>query len=189
MAAPTLCPPERLARIAAAVRTDAARSLGEIDAALADHPADARLRFLRGSVLAGLERYDEARAAMAEAVALAPAFHIARFQLGLLQLTSGAAGDAEATWAPLAGLPPGHYLRVFAEGLGCLIRDEFDGCAERLTRGMTLNAENLALNGDMQLILDRLAAEGRLSQPPAPAEPVSAAHLLLRRYADRGKPN
>ena len=42
----------------------------------------------------------------------------------------------------------------------------------------------------MQLILDKLASDGHLGGPaPEPGEPVSAAHLLLQRYANRGKPN
>ena len=89
------------------MRADAGgRGLAATDAALADYPADPRLLFLRGSLLAGLQRYDEARAAIAGAVELAPEFAIARFQLGFLQLTSGAAREAETTWAPLRRLRP-----------------------------------------------------------------------------------
>ena len=179
-----LCPPEPLARIMAAVSADQARGLVEIDAGLRRHPADPRLRFLRGSVLAGLERYDEAREAMALAVELAPDFAVARFQLGFLELTCGAAAAAEATWGPLDALPDTHYLRVLARGLRHLMRDEFAEAAAGLRRGMALNTENPALNGDMQLILDKLSADGLIDG--AAKEPVSAAHLLLQRYSDKG---
>ncbi len=89
------CPQDVLARTADAVKSDSARGLAAIDDALKRYPLDARLHFLRGSVLAGLERYDEARAAIGEALRIAPGFAIARFQLGFLELTCGAPAAAE----------------------------------------------------------------------------------------------
>jgi len=86
-----------------------------------------------------------------------PIFAIARFQLGFFQLTSGEATDALSTWGPLALLPEGHYLRTFRCGLTYLIRDEFGPAIEQLRLGIAANEENLPLNRDMQLIIDRIS--------------------------------
>ena len=51
------------------------------------------------------------------AVALAPDFLIARYQLGFFELTSGEVDNALATWGPLLRLPEDNYLRQFVEGM------------------------------------------------------------------------
>jgi tetratricopeptide (TPR) repeat protein len=173
------CPANVLASAAAAVRSDSVRGLAAVDDVLKRYPRDARLHFLRGSVLAGLGRFDEARKAIGKALRIAPGFAIARFQLGFLELTSGAPVAAQATWAPLETLPRDHPLRIFMIGLTHLIRDEFAQAIAQLSRGMELNTDNPALNGDMQLIIDELRAAGLAPQPD---EAVSEAHWLLRRY-------
>jgi Flp pilus assembly protein TadD len=177
------CPQDRLAEVIAAAKADERRGLGVLDVVLRDYPGDARLHFLRGSLLAGLEQFDAAREAMTTAVRLAPGFWVARFQLGFLELTSGSPGAADATWRPLDALGQDHPLRVFANGLRHLARDEFAECVASLQRGIALNSENPAINADMQLILSRLATEGLT---PRADEPVSAAQLLLQQYG--GKP-
>ncbi len=160
--------------------------------------------FLLGSEYAQIGLMDDAKQCMARAIERAPDFAIGRFQLGLLCLTSGAAADAEAIWAPLAHLPANHpqagYLGAFHRGLLHLIRDEFDGVVEQLTLGIGLNLENPALNVDMQRVVDEVrqlqAAQAGSSQAApaaAPAAEVAAAeeetqHLFLNAYS-RGKPH
>src|SRR5579872_4604048 len=98
----TLCPQPEL---------DALRAQGEgqrvatLERLLASHPADARLHFLKGSLLAGREDFKGARAAMETALRLAPGYAVARFQLGLLRLTGGEPVAAQEIWGPLHGLP------------------------------------------------------------------------------------
>jgi tetratricopeptide (TPR) repeat protein len=174
-----ICPQDVIAATAEAVRLDSVRGILAIDGALKRYPGDARLHFLRGSVLAGLQRYEEARAAMAEALRIAPGFALARFQLGFLELTSGAPAAAEATWAPLATLPEDHYLLIFVGALGHLIRDEFAETVAQLMRGIKRNAENPEINGNMQLIIDQVSEKHLV---PLTKEAISEAHLLLQRY-------
>src|SRR5260221_244134 len=100
------CPAERLSEVAAIVAGDDVKGLDRLDGLIGEFPRDARLHFLRGSVLAGLRRYEEARVAMQRAVEIAPHYALARFQLGFLEVTSGDAAAAEATWRPLDA-PPG----------------------------------------------------------------------------------
>ncbi len=163
--------------------------LAQVDRLLATYPEDARLHFLRGSILAGIGRSIEALSALKRAVALAPDFAIARFQLGFFQLTSGEPGDALSSWGPLAMLPPDHYLRLFVGGLTYLIRDEFDDAVAQLRAGIAANQENLPLNRDMQLIIDRVSELEDDSPAPEESGVASATSVLLGQFMPRGRPN
>lgn len=167
-----------------------------------------RLHFLKGSVLAGLQRYDEGRAAMARAIEIAPDFALARFQLGFLDLTSGRAIDAMGVWQKLGDLAEDAPLRVLAEGLANLAADNFAEAARLIKMGMALNVENSLINADMQLILDEIGSREKqqvaagsqsVSDRAAPPEaqqassqteaPPSAVDLLLRQQALRDSPS
>lgn len=180
----TLCDDIRLQELMTAIAADKGDEIALVDRALGDYPDDPRLHFLRGSLLAAIGRPIEALSALKAAVALAPDFAIARFQLGFFQLTSGEAGDALSTWGPLALLPEGHYLRTFVAGLTYLIRDEFATAIEQLRLGIAGNEENLPLNRDMQLIIDRVSD---LAVGDAGDETMSATSLLLGQFS--GRPN
>ena len=173
------CPPDILSEAIATVRADDQRGLEQIELLLKTYSHDARLHFLRGSLLASQQRYGDARQAMQMAIQIAPDYAVARFQLGFLELTSGDAGAAEVTWGPLERLAPDDPLRLFCTGLRHLIRDEFAPAIETLAAGMTLNTENPALNGDMQLIIDK----SRELMRGQGEEPTSSAHLLLQQYS------
>jgi predicted TPR repeat methyltransferase len=77
-------------------------------------PASGLPHFLTASEQAGAGRIDAAEMAFANAVLLAPDFTLARYQLGLLQFTSGRAAVALITWQPLFALaetdPLGHFV-------------------------------------------------------------------------------
>ena len=137
-------------------------------------------------MLIGKGRMIEAHRSLTRAVALAPDFAIARFQLGLFQLTSGESENALETWGRLDKLADGHYLRNFVDGLRCLIRDDFAGVIEKLQQGIALNQENPPLNRDMQLIIDRcrpLLAHARTTGDAT--EPASETSLILQHFKDR----
>ncbi len=128
------------------------------DALIARFPEDPRLHFMRGSLLAGSGRPIEAHGSLARAVELAPDFHLARYQLGFFELTSGEVDEALSTWGPLLRLPEGAYLRRFVEGLTHLIRDEFGEAIACLRSGIALNRENEPLNNDIRLVIGQCEA-------------------------------
>jgi tetratricopeptide (TPR) repeat protein len=175
------CPDEMLAQVIALAGDDEAGALAQIAALVDDHPADPRLHFLAGSLLAALARYEEAREAMARAIEIAPDYAIARFQLGLLELSSGDAEAAIATLQPLAELESGEALVLFAGGLIYLARDELAAAANLLRQGIECNRDHPLVSRDMELILAEIAQKGAASAEPD--REVSAAQMLLREHA------
>lgn len=175
-------PPERLSAALEAAQANDARGLSAVEGLLVSYPGDPRLQFLRGSLLAGLRRYPEAKEAMAAAVSLAPDYAIARFQLGLLELTSGEPAAALSTWGPLQMLPPDNPLHLFAAGLTHMIRDEWAETIAKLEKGIEGNSEILPLNRDMQMVISECQRklEGGGTEPGG--EPVSAVQQLLQQF-------
>jgi tetratricopeptide (TPR) repeat protein len=163
--------------------------LPQMEILLRDFPEDPRLHFLYGSTLISAGRLIEAHRSLTRAVELAPDFAIARFQLGLFQLTSGEPNAALTSFGPLDRLPDTHYLRAYVDGLRCLIRDDFAGTTENLKRGIALNQENLPLNGDMQILIERCQPllAGTTHEPAETS--VSETSLILRQFADRNRLN
>jgi tetratricopeptide (TPR) repeat protein len=159
--------------------------------------------FLLGSEYAQIGLIDDARACLQRALVRAPDYAIARFQLGLLDLTSGVPESALQVWAPLDALddadPQGDYLRAFLRGLQALIRDEFANVVRWLEQGISLNVDNPALNANMQRIVDEVralqaqqpasdAAKHMLADAPAEAQEELPNHLFINAYT-RGKPH
>ena len=175
-----LCPDDRVRALLDAARIDPDQALPLLSRAGDEFPSDPRLRFLIGSFLAGDGRYTDARSEMREALRIDPSYAIARFQLGLLELTSGDAAAAELTWRPLDDLPPDDALRVFSERMRSLARDDFDGAVGLLERGIALNCEHTALSNDMNMLIQAIRAH-RASGAPTVQE-TSAAHMLLQQY-------
>jgi tetratricopeptide (TPR) repeat protein len=176
-----LCPQDKLSSLMTAIGSDEPRAMRALDTLLSAYPRDARLHFLRGSLLAARQDYKAARAAMRHAVDLAPDYAVARFQLGFLLLTSGEPYPAQEAWGPLHALPVDHYLRLFVEGLTRLIRDEFSDTIRLLKEGVERNRENLPMNRDMQLIIDEV--RGKMSAQANGEAPVSTVDMLLQQAA------
>ena len=181
-AALEICPPERLNQALVIVEEDGHAGLAALEGLLAEYPDDPQLHFLGGSVLAGLGRFDEAQVALAMAVEIAPDFEIARFQLGLMRLTSGNLDGAMTTWAPLQALADDHPLRLFSEGLLQMADDAFVAAGEKIRAGLARNHENPVLNRDMQMVLDAMAQQ---TAEAATSEEMSEAHLLLQQFAPK----
>ena len=163
--------------------SDDSVNLAEIDRLLERYRDDARLHFLRGSLLAGQQKAVDAHAALARAVDLAPDFAIARYQLGFFELTSGEVDRALSVWGPLMRLPADAYLRVFAESLTHLVRDEFDEALAGMQRGIALNQESEPLNGDIRLLMaecEKLRdGSGKNGAAPAGDNGASSATSVL----------
>ncbi|MES2442151.1 MAG: hypothetical protein V4574_04920 [Pseudomonadota bacterium] len=177
----TLCSDEEMVQLLQAMQTDAADELALAERLIDAYPEDSRLHFLRGSLLAGSGRPIEAHASLTRAVALAPEFVLARFQLGFFELTSGEAARALATWEPLDSLPADHYIAHFVSGLRHLIADRFAESIAALEAGIAVNDENLPLNRDMQLIINECTGLAE-RKPAAAAEEASATSVLLGQF-------
>ena len=176
-----MTPNELLQPILGQIQQDGDQALISLDGLIDVYDRDARLHFLRGSVLAGLERYTEARTAMQKAIEIAPGYALARYQLGFLELTSGDANAAQSTWHPLLDLPSDNPLKLFVQGMNKLIVDDFDAAVPLLEEGIRLNTEVPPMNKDVGLILQQIRE--RL-QPQVAVEDVdSGAHFLLRQYS------
>lgn len=185
---PTTCDAGRMHDLVEAMQEDE-NQIDRVDLLLAEFPDDARLHFLRGSMLVANGRLIEAHRALSRAVALEPDLHIARFQLGLFQLTSGEAENALETWGRLDRLSDGHYLREFVDGMRCLLRDDFAGTIQHLEQGIALNHENPPLNRDMTMIIERcrpLLANAGLKEESG--EAASETSLILNQFT-RSKPH
>jgi Flp pilus assembly protein TadD len=182
----------------------AASQANRVDEALAQFRQAAELaphsglpHFLIGAELAQLGRMDEAEVAYANAVLLAPELEMARYQLGLIQFTSGRAALGLVTWGPLFQLPVGNPLHHIVRGFAALAQDDFDTATAGFREGMQLNQGNAALNNDLQMLIDRIAARNKVSQPAdspvdgeAPAESPAGddagLHVLLSNYQRQG---
>ena len=177
-----LCDDDALLSLVQDMQGGSSNGLERMESLLTKHPEDARLHFMRGSFLVGAGRLIEGHDGLKRAVALAPDFAIARFQLGFFQLTSGEAEAALETWGRLDRLTDGHYLREFVDGLRCLIRDDFLGTVVHLRAGIACNSENPPQNGDMQLIIDQ--CESILAGAAADGDDaVSETSLILQRFS------
>ncbi|MDR2858129.1 MAG: hypothetical protein LBV50_09815 [Novosphingobium sp.] len=180
-----LCPDEIMATLVGLLQQDEPAGLARLDELAGRYPDDARLLFLKGSMMAARKDYDGARKAMRQAVDAAPDFAIARFQLGFLLLTCGEPWAARETWGPLHGLPEGHYLLHFVRGLSHLIHDAFPAAIGELERGIAANSENLPLNRDMRLIIDEIRRKELAGGAGGQGSDVSSAQLLLQQASLR----
>jgi predicted Zn-dependent protease len=180
-----LCPEAALVGLTQLADNNTERGLDATDRLLASFAADPRLHFLKGSLLAALQRYAEAAPPMYRAIELAPAFHIARFQLGLLLLSGGDAARAVQVWQPLGGLEANDSLRLFSEGLQHLAQDSLSEAERLLREGMVQNVEHPLLNNDMQLFLDQIANRDSATSSSEPEEASSETHWLLQVAASR----
>ena len=164
--------------VATVADAEGAIAMSQLDMALTRWPTDARLHFLRASLLAEAQRFDEAVTAFAAALAHDPELHIARFQLGLLLLSSNHTEAALRVWAPLDTLDPTDPLLLFRRGLSALIGDRYAEAIDLLRQGINLNEAFPPLNRDIQGVIDRVTV--LLAMPPATFD--DARQMLLSGY-------
>lgn len=170
--------------------SDAASALALLETTAAQHPQNPHVLLLLAGHYMQNKRVDEAEAAYIAALNLDPGLSIARFQLGLLQLTNARPATAFTTWAPLDLLSEKHPLRLFKQAFGQLQHDQIGIACAYLREGMQHNTDNPPLNRDMQMLLLKLEAASKDStatQPTnaeAPASPAheASAHFLVSTY-------
>jgi predicted Zn-dependent protease len=193
-------------------RLDTGHAVAYLKEACVRPDASPEALFMLGSEYAQLGLMDEAKANMGRALARAPDYAIARFQLGMLHLTSGEVEHARAAWAGLDALPASHpqaYLAAFHRGMLHLMADDFDAAVAALKDGLAQNAENEPLNGDMRRVIDAIehlpgrtaaatppeaptmpgTSPAKVEVPPAPDADVEPSHLFITAYTHRGKPH
>ena len=168
-------------------RGDSGHSMAYLKEASTRGDASEQTHFLLGSEYAQIGLIDQACQHLQRAIDLNPEFAIARFQLGLLHLTNAQPQEALVTWSALSALGSEHPLQAFHLGMQHLIRDEFADCLQHLERGIALNADNPALNTNMQFIIERV--KGLLGDPAqTSSKPVEGtkeeaqSHLFLNAY-------
>jgi tetratricopeptide (TPR) repeat protein len=159
---------------------DSVSAIACLKEAVGRSDATAGAHYLLGAEYAQIQLYDRAIDAMEAAIALDPALHMARLQLGLLYLgkdNSARAVDVLEVLEQLDELDP---LQHFARGLLHLVRDEREAAREALEQGISLNTATPALNADMQRVVQEI---GQL--PASAAAPVAQdqSHVLLSAYA------
>lgn len=145
--------------------------------AVVHEPGNANLRYLLGVEMAQAKDYEGAVLELSAAVALDSALDMARFQLGLLQLTLGQVEQMRLVLAPLENASDDAPLKHFKRGLEALVTDDFATCLTCLRHGIELNRQNEALNHDMSLIVSKVAAivaeaAGQQSRSDQPAKTV-----------------
>lgn len=150
--------------IDASVRNAHADAIDLLKRLLEIAPEDAKAHFLIGAEYAQIGMFERSFEHLNKTLEIDADMHIARFQLGLLYLTSGRIAEASITWAALDQLGDSNYLFLFKSGLENLASDQFDVCRDYLSRGIALNVENQALTTDMRRILDDLPAQGATDQ-------------------------
>ena len=158
----------------ASTANDAGQAIGYFKLALSRSPDHARAHWALAAEYAGLKMMDRAEVHFARAVELDDQHPVARFQYGLLLLTSGRLGEAEATWAPLDALDEAHPVRLFKSGLLHMARDEFDAALVNLRQAMSDPALEPALARDVKMAIDQIEA-ARAANPPAVDAAVAPA--------------
>ncbi|WP_175425991.1 tetratricopeptide repeat protein [Ralstonia pseudosolanacearum] len=170
--------------------SDTASALALLETTAAHHPRNPYVLLLLAGYYMQNKHADQAEAAYIAALNLDPGLSIARFQLGLLQLTSARPATAFTTWAPLDLLGEKHPLHLFKQAFDQLQHDRIDAACAYLREGMQHNTDNPPLNRDMQMLLVKLeaASKDRATNPSANAETLASptheasAHFLVSTY-------
>jgi Flp pilus assembly protein TadD len=177
--------------MAASQANDGIHAVEYFQRASAAEPGAGLPQFLLGAEFATLGDVAQAETAFANATRLAPGFPMARYQLGLLQFSSGRAATALVTWQPLLDLPEADPLPHFVRGFAALAQDSFDEALRHYRQGLTLNTTNSALSGDIEKVIAGINA---LTSKPASTEEETATeeaessnHVLLANSQQQGR--
>jgi tetratricopeptide (TPR) repeat protein len=114
--------------------------------------------FLVGAEHAAAGEIDKAELGFANAVLLMPNMPVARYQLGLIQFTSGRASLAIISWQPLLDLPDTNYLLYFVRGYIALAQDDFDLALKSYQTGLNIPTDNPPLFEDVRRLIDQINA-------------------------------
>lgn len=114
-----------------------------------------------------------------------------RFQAGLLELTSGNLSICAQVWAPLEqNLPDDNYFKLFVQGCLAMALDRFDEAESLLSRGIAQNAENPALNRDMEMLINDIRNRDKgqaIEQAPVETTPEQGSTLAALQMFQQSK--
>ena len=178
--------------MSASQANDCVHAIEWFQKASAAEPGAGLPQFLLGAEFAALGDMGQAEAAFANATRLAPDFPMARYQLGLLQFSSGRAAMALLTWQPLLGLPDTDPLPHFVSGFSALAHDRFEEALQHYEQGLVLNTTNRALSDDIKKVVAGIKALVPNTAPEVVerGEPgASDTHVLLANYQQLGRPH
>lgn len=160
--------------LAASQADDADVAIDLFRRAIDADPGVASTHLLLAAELAQAGRDAEAESAYAAALWVAPTLHIARFQLGLLQLCGLRTMAALLTWQPLFALPDGHPLRSAVHGITALLAEDRVEAVARLREAIAACQDNPPLAADLGRIV---AALGDVTPPASqPARGSGSGH-------------
>ena len=142
-------------------------------------PSSGIPHFLIGSEHAAAGDMEAAEAALANAALLSPEFALARYQLGLLQFSTGRAAVALVTWQPLLEAAATDSLANFVRGFAGLAQQAFGEALQHFQQGLACADVNPAVAADIRQVLQAVQA---LNDPQQPAEDVATGHVLLAAY-------
>jgi tetratricopeptide (TPR) repeat protein len=193
--------------LSASQANDHEGAIGMYAKASEEDPLSGIPHFLMASEYATMGEISKAEAAFANAILLAPDFAIARYQLGLLQFSSGRAALALVTWLPLlnspSAEPEARALACFVRGYAALAQDDFEQALAHFQTGLTHKTGNQALSDDVGKVIERVqelisnagavqmighAQGGKLVQNTASAlENAEESHVFLNNYQSQGR--
>jgi len=137
--------------------------------------------FLLAAQHAQLGMFDRAEAGFRAAVALAPDFPVARFQLGQLLTMKGAADEVREVMSPL--FDGTDALAAYARGMAAIAAENAEEGIRELEAGLALPQEIPALAADMRRLSDNLRQNlpGTI-EAPAVASEIAPAPAYLAGY-------
>ena len=162
---------------------DVERALGILQQAHEDHPESGQTLALLAAQYMQSDVPDAAEAAFIGALERDSSLSTARFQLGLLQYTSGRPQVAFQTWQPLELLGENHYLVHFKRAFATLAIDAFDDTLLLLEKGIEANRENQPLNQDMRMLAGQIEAiRGNAPDASSRQQDEAATQFVLASY-------
>lgn len=162
---------------------DSERALAILQQAHEDFPDSGQTLALLAAQYIQMGAPDAAEAAFIGALQRDAALPTARFQLGLLQYTSGRPHTAFQTWQPLDMLGENHYLVHFKRAFAALAIDAFDDTLLLLDKGIAANQDNAALNQDMRMLGAQInALRAKSDEESSVSQDEAATQFVLASY-------
>lgn len=157
--------------LSASLERRTAAALTHFARASALAPASAVPHLLMGAEHASRGELVLAESAFARALGLAPALHLARYQLGLLQFGASRTAEAMRTWRALLTLSESEPLGHFARGFAALLDDDRAASVRHFRRGLALSRDEAAAALGVGEVVE---AVERLPRSAAPAGPAGS---------------